>query len=113
MIPIIFIVVVLSAIAGSLGQLFFKMYINQMDNLRLSHILFNWKILSGLFCYMGYFLFLIYAYAIGGKLSVVFPLTSLSYAITPMLGWFILQERFGWFVPVGVTFILAGCVFLA
>jgi drug/metabolite transporter (DMT)-like permease len=113
MTPTIIIAVILSAIAGSLGQLFFKMYINKVGDFHLSDILFNQLILMGLFCYLGYFLFLIYAYSSGGKLSVVFPLTSLSYVITPMLGWFVLHERFGLLIPIGIISILVGCFFLA
>ena len=50
----------------------------------------------------------IYAYKLGGKVSILYPVISLSYIFAAILAWKFLGEPFNWFTVAGCCVIIAG-----
>lgn len=95
---------VVAAALGAIGQLMLK-YASERFNLHdlIISTLTNWPLYIFVFTYGVAVLINIIAYRLGGKLSVIYPVISLSYIFAALLAWRYLGEPFnGW--------TLAGCI---
>ena len=91
------------------AQLGFKTHMEEDGRLAVFALLRSRPAVTGVVLYFVYFAALLWAYRLGGEVSVVFPLTAVSYPLTTALGWLLLKERFGWRVPIATFLIVVGC----
>ena len=110
---IMFISLLIAVIIGSFGSLFLKLG-SEKFNIKLSFkglidIIKNWRLILGVVFYGLSAVFFIYALRLG-ELSVVYPLTSLSYILITILSALILKERINIYKIFGILFIVGGVV---
>jgi uncharacterized membrane protein len=110
-IMIIFILV--SAILASVGALFLKKgskHFRVYFKFRfILDVLKNYILLFGIILYGLSTIVFILALRLG-ELSVVYPLTSLSYVFVCFLSVYFLRERMNWYKWLGIAFIILGVV---
>lgn len=95
------------------AQLGFKTHMEENGKLGVAALLHSRPAVTGVVLYFVYFAALVWAYHLGGEVSVVFPLTAVAYPLTAALGWLLLKERFTWRVPVATCLIVVGCVLVS
>ena len=93
----------LSALAVCLGQLFWKLYALQWG---------FYCLVLGFCLYALGALMMIVAYRFG-RLSVLQPLLSVSYVLSVLIGYFILDETLTWVNLIGVCSIIGGVILIA
>ena len=102
--------VILSSILGAIGGFVFKLSSNSLK-LQLKSLVKNYNLLLG-------FLFfalaaLVYIYSLTqGELSVLYPISSLTYMWSIIIANFYLKEEINKFKIVGIIFILLGTVLI-
>ena len=97
------VLMLLSALTACIGQLCWKLYALQWG--------FYYLVLG--FClYALGALLMIVAYRFG-RLSVLQPLLSVSYVLSVLIGYFILDETFTWGNLIGVCSIIVGVILIA
>lgn len=96
-----------AALFGAFGQFFLK---KGSDALVLSipGLLSNWWFYGFVFVYATAVIINIVAYRLGGKVSVLYPVISLSYAFTALIAWKLLGERLSTATWVGTAVIMVG-----
>jgi multidrug transporter EmrE-like cation transporter len=72
-------------------------------------ILRNWKLILGLFLYATSTVFFIYSLKLG-DLSIVYPLTSVSYIFITILSVLLLKEKINTYKIIGISFIVLGVI---
>ena len=100
--PILILAMAFAALLGSIGQIFLK--------------LGSGKPLTGMFNYLLAFAALygvavlinLWAYRVGGKVSILYPVISLSYIFTAFLAWKVLGEELSTYTVVGTMIIMIG-----
>lgn len=110
---LILLLVFISAIAASFGALFLKKGSKQF-NLRVSRkfiyeILKNYSLLFGIGMYVLGTVFFIWALRLG-ELSMVYPLTSMTYILVCILSVYFLKEKMNMYKWIGIGFILTGVI---
>jgi uncharacterized membrane protein len=108
-----FILVSAAAIFAAVGALFlkkgsakFKIHFSIHG---IVEILTNYVLMFGVLLYGLSSVFFIMALKLG-ELSVVYPLTSLSYVFVTFLSIYFLKERMNWYKWAGIGFIILGVV---
>ena len=113
-----YIAALISIILGAVAQYFLKMGVSAVSekSKNISEIIksgvTNWYLLSGLFCY-GLSLLLWFYVLSKMELSKAYPLVSLGYVFTLILGYCFLNETITVSKVAGIVLIMVGVVFLA
>lgn len=115
MIRLILIAVIQSVfLAGA--QLLLKLGLNKLDVFSMSWNYFkgyvSWQIISAVVMFIVALILWLYMLK-NFKLSLVYPLTSISYIFTMILAIIFLKETVSWMSFVGVVLIMAGVALLA
>ena len=110
---IIIILITISTFIGAIGSVFLKLG-SERFRIRFSiigviDILKNWRIILGLFLYVTTTVFFIYCLKLG-ELSIVYPLTSLTYIFITILSAAILKEKINSYKLAGIFFIILGVI---
>jgi len=96
---------------GALGGYFFKLS-SKTISIHPMRLLRNWRFWAGGFLYaislIGYFMLLRLV-----PLSVMYPLSSITYIWVALLSWWLLKERFTGKKIAGIALIVVGIVVLA
>lgn len=100
--------VLIAALLGALGQLFFKTGAVQLDRAWTSWLL-NWRLLVGLALYGLATILFVYVLK-STPLSIAYPIIATSYIWVALLAWAFLGEPFLAYKWLGVFLIVAGIV---
>jgi len=107
------VLILVAAIIGSVGALFLKIgsakFRIHFSIKGIVEILTNYKLMFGVLLYGLSSVFFIMALRLG-ELSVVYPLTSLSYIFVAFLSVYFLKEKMNWYKWAGIGFIILGVV---
>lgn len=115
-----YIAAILSILLGSTGQYFLKVGVTKFSNrfVQTSNIKFlaieffkNINLWIGLFSYGLSMVFWLYVLS-QFELSKAYPLASLGYVVTMLLGTFLLGEPFNIFKITGLILIVTGVIFI-
>ena len=99
------------------GQVFFKLGLQAFNNFSWSwyciwhQIILNGWMLAGVSLLIVANLFWLYLLKIY-PFSIIYPLTSLGFALGMLAGWLIFHETVGWSQWLGVFLIVSGCFFI-
>ncbi|MCX5829845.1 MAG: EamA family transporter [Deltaproteobacteria bacterium] len=102
--------VILGTVVGSFGALLLKIGIDRIQPNLLS-IIFNKRIILGIFLYVISSLFFIYALK-GGELSVLYPMVSFGYIWVTINSKLFLKEYLNKYKIIGIIFIVIGIIFI-
>ena len=94
-------IMALAAVLGASGQILLKIGSTQLS-------LINWYIFGFAALYGVAVLINIFAYRMGGKVSVLYPVISLSYIVAAILAWKFLGEPLNTFTLLGIFCIMIG-----
>lgn len=98
--------VFIATVIGSFGSLLLK-FGSKDFNLNIFKLLKNYKLILGLFIYV--FTSVLFIIALkGGELSVLYPITSLTYVWISLLSIKYLNEKMNKFKWLGILIIMAG-----
>lgn len=97
------VLMLISALAVCIGQLCWKLYALQWG---------GYYLVLGFCLYALGALLMIVAYRFG-RLSVLQPLLSVSYVLSVLIGYFILDETLTWINLIGVCSIIVGVILIA
>ena len=105
--------VTIASLIGAVGALFLKKGSKDF-NIRvrirfISEVLHNKSLLGGILLYVLSTVFFMMALRLG-ELSVVYPLTSLTYIFTTLLSMYFLKEHVNWYKWLGIACIIAGVI---
>lgn len=103
--------VVLGTIVGSFAPLLLKIGMKD-KKVTLINLIFNIKVISGIFLYFFSSLFFIVALK-GGELSVLYPFVSFGYIWVTINSRLFLKEKIGKYKIIGIIFILIGIVLIS
>jgi multidrug transporter EmrE-like cation transporter len=110
---IVFLCIMLSSVMAAFGALFLKLGSGKFKiSLSLRFIretLRNWRLLIGVVMYGVSTVIFIYALRLD-ELSVVYPLTSMSYVFVTLLSILYLNEKMNAWKILGVSLIIAGVI---
>ncbi len=110
----IFILILIATVIGAFGSLFLKMGSANLSRNLLKDILNifkNYKLLIGVGLFAFSSVFYIYALSLS-DLSLVYPITSLTYVWVSFLSIKFLNERMNSYKWVGIVLIIAGVFFI-
>jgi len=111
----IIILISISVIIGSFGALLLKRgskHFNIPYNFKgIIHLLKNYELILGLGMYGISSIFFIYALRLD-ELSLIYPLTSLSYVCVSLLSVYFLKEKMNVYKWMGIGFILIGVILI-
>lgn len=100
----------LNTVANTLWKIYFQKYQFTYVSFMSIFDLFNIYIVSGVFCYIGSMLLFFYMLS-RFELSVIIPLTALTYVFNMMAAYFIFHESFDTYKILGILVIIIGiCV---
>ena len=105
----ILILVIISTVMGSVASLFLKLGAKHIRLKELFKILQNWKLILGIVLYILSAVVFIASLRLG-ELSIVYPLTSISYIFVTILSALVLKERINVYKICGIGFIILGVV---
>lgn len=114
----IYIIALISILLGSIAQYFLKIGISSisMDNKKIIMILIevitNLPFIGGILCYGLSMIFWLHVLS-KLELSKAYPLVSLGYIFTLLLGYFLLHENINNYKILGVIFIIIGVILIA
>lgn len=114
----IYIIALISILLGSIAQYFLKIGISSisMDNKKIIMILIevitNLPFIGGILCYGLSMIFWLHVLS-KLELSKAYPLVSLGYIFTLLLGYFLLHENINNYKILGVVFIVVGVILIA
>jgi uncharacterized membrane protein len=100
---LIFIAMVFAAFLGSTGQIFLKIGSGKTALIQMLPWLFAFAAVYGVAVLIN-----LWAYKVGGKVTFVYPIISLSYAITAFLAWKFLGEPINTSIVGGTLLIIGG-----
>jgi drug/metabolite transporter (DMT)-like permease len=107
---------VIATIIGSIGSLFLKKGSKEFHlNFKIGifrfikDVLYNWNIILGVSLYFIGTIIFIYLLR-NEELSVLYPLTSLSYIFVTILSFYILKEKINFYKLLGIFCIIGGVV---
>jgi multidrug transporter EmrE-like cation transporter len=75
----------IAALAGALGQFFYKSGAEQTTSAWLSYVL-NWRLFLGVVCYVAVMVLFVAAFKRGGALSVLYPLYASTFIWAALIG---------------------------
>lgn len=102
--------VVAGTIVGSFGPLLLKIGMHD-KKVTLRNLLFNFKVMSGVFLYFISSLFFVIALK-GGELSVLYPLVSFGYIWVTINSKLFLKEKITMYKILGILFIFSGIIII-
>lgn len=112
----IYIIALISIFLGSIAQFFLKKGMNLVNLndeifITIKRIIFNGYIISGITCYILSLLFWLFVLS-KLELSKAYPMVSLGYVFTTILGYSLLNESITINKIIGIIFIIAGVCFI-
>ena len=108
----IMIFITIACIIGSIGALLLKLgasKFKKFHRLWLLQIIKNYQLILGVLMYGLSTVFFLMALRLG-ELSVVYPLSSLSYIFIAILSMYFLKEKMNWYKWAGIAFIILGVI---
>lgn len=114
----IYIIALISILLGSIAQYFLKIGMTSIsiDNNKLISIIkesiINLHLIGGIACYGLSMVFWLYVLS-KLELSKAYPLVSLGYVFTLILGYFLLHESINNYKVFGIIFIILGVILIA
>ena len=75
----------IAALVGALGQFLYKSGAERTTDVWLSYVL-NWRLASGVVCYIGVMVLFVAAFKKGGALSVLYPLYASTFIWAAVIG---------------------------
>ena len=111
-----YLIALIRIILGSVAQYFLKVGVSSIPAngtllIKASHAISSWAIWGGLLCYGLSLVLWLYVLSMM-DLSKAYPLVSLGYVFTLMIGYFILNEPVNIYRVIGVTMIMMGVIFV-
>lgn len=100
-------IMVFAAFLGASGQIFLKRASDILE-LSIQSIVSNWWLYGFVICYGAAVVLQLIAYKAGGRVSIIYPVISLSYAFSAFLAWKFLGEAVSIYSVIGIVIILAG-----
>lgn len=94
---------VFAALLGATGQIVLKLGTNQQEFIKMLPYLGGFAVLYGIAVLIN-----IWVYRAGGKVSVLYPVISLSYIFAAILAWRFLKEPISGYTLAGTLVIVAG-----
>lgn len=110
----IYIIALISILLGSIAQYLLKIgmtSINLDKKLILKSLVTNIPLLGGISCYGLSMIFWLYVLS-KLELSKAYPLVSLGYVFTLLLGYFLLHESVNNYKILGISLIILGVIFI-
>lgn len=108
---ILMVLMVFAAFLGAGGQIFLKKATDTIQ-LTIQSILTTWPLYGFIFCYGTAVILQMVAYKAGGRVSIIYPVISLSYAFSAFLAWKYLGESVSVYSISGIIIILVGVSFI-
>lgn len=102
----------LSALLGAFGQYLYKEGSQEVSRNPILWVT-NWKILLAVGLYILVMLLFVYAFKIGGELTVLYPVYATTFIWALFIGVFILKEPINLYKIAGVGFIILGVFLIA
>ncbi|KPK67158.1 hypothetical protein AMJ87_13825 [candidate division WOR_3 bacterium SM23_60] len=97
----------IAAFLGALGQYFYKTGA-MVGGSSLSSWVFNYRLIIGLICYVSIMFIFIYAFRIGGALTVLYPVYATTFVWALLIGVLLLGESVTVYKIIGVGCIIFG-----
>ncbi len=97
----------IAALLGAFGQYLYK------TGAETGSWVTNYRIYLGIGCYILVMLLFVYAFKIGGELTVLYPVYATTFIWALLIGVFILKEPINLYKIVGVGFIILGVSLIA
>lgn len=102
---ILILIMAVAAMFGAAGQIMLK---KGAESLTLTSIAANWPLAAFAALYGAAVLLNILAYRLGGRVSILYPVISLSYAFAAFLSWKFLGEHISIWTIIGTATIIIG-----
>ncbi len=109
--PWAILLIVLATIVAAVGSVLLKIGAGKLKK-SLTAIIKNWQVLLG-FCFYGTGSIMFVPALRGGDLSVLFPITSLTYIWTVLLSKKVLNETINSWKWIGIALIMVGVILIA
>ena len=100
-----------AAFLGALGQYLYKTGAVTASNNFLSWLT-NYRIILGALCYIIIMVLFIYAFRLGGALTVLYPIYATTFIWAMLIGVFLLGEQINLYKMLGVGLIIIGVYFV-
>jgi uncharacterized membrane protein len=104
--PWAFILVIIAAILGGFGGLYFKLGADKLK-FNIKDLIKNWRLMLGVLFYGTSTIFFI-ASLKGGDVTVIYPFASLTYVCVVLLSIKLLKEKMNLYKWIGIISIIAG-----
>jgi drug/metabolite transporter (DMT)-like permease len=93
-----------AALFGAFGQYFYKIGAQKSDFVSIA---------VGMFLFIGVMALFVFAYRLGGKISVVYPFYATTFIWGAMIGVYLEKEPMNNWMYVGLAFLLVGLTIMA
>lgn len=101
-----------AAMLGAIGQYLYKEGAQMVARNPVSWLT-NWRIILGVICYIGVMSLFVYAFKIGGELTVLYPVYASTFIWAFFIGTFILKESINAYKIAGTLLIILGIFLIA
>lgn len=97
----------IASVFGALGQFLYKSGAQSVTGGFLQYLM-NWKIISGIICYVTVMLLFVVAYKRGGALSVLYPVYATTFVWGALIAMIVYQEPIKLINIGGMAFLFLG-----
>ncbi|OPX17684.1 hypothetical protein BXT86_05185 [candidate division WOR-3 bacterium 4484_100] len=102
----------LAAFMGALGQYLYKTGAEQSSG-NLILLVSNFRVLLGILCYLIIMVLFLFAFKLGGALTVLYPVYATTFIWALLIGFFFLGEKVTLVQIIGVLLIVLGVYLIA
>lgn len=99
-----------AALLGATGQIMLKK--SSQVEFTLIGLITNWPLFAFVMLYGIAVIIQFIAYRMGGDVSVIYPVVSLSYVFAALFAWYFLGEHISIWTIIGITCIMVGLTFI-
>lgn len=99
-----------AALLGATGQIMLKK--SSGVEFTIAGLLTNWPFFAFAILYGIAVIIQFFAYRLGGDVSVIYPVVSLSYVFAALFAWYFLGEHITVWTIIGITCIMIGLTFI-
>lgn len=105
-------VMVVASLLGAVGQIMLRLASRDVGLVSVRGVLSSWPLYVFGVSYGVAVVLNIWAYRVGGKVAVIYPVIALSYVFASLLAWWVFGEEVGVLVGVGMVVIVVGVVLI-